>query len=192
MSTLSPLVLWKFKRSLDKESADYLNSITEGVPLHKFRAEVNKMLDYITEYTSSSAEPDPLQEGCELTHEDFLAAEPNRSSSTSSDSALEPPPEVVTSEGEEIHPPMFSSRFKDESSGTHRNTLNHVSAQLGDEPSSVYPNQSRNPLIEPFPGPMVHSCPPNPSNEAFLKEDQKEEWSLTTHFDHQLRHKIQP
>ena len=42
MSTLNPLVLWKFKRSLDKESADHLNSITGGVPLHMFPAEVKK------------------------------------------------------------------------------------------------------------------------------------------------------
>ena len=60
MSTLSPLVLWKFKKSLDEDSANYLNSITGGVPLHKFPAEVNKILDYITEYTSLSAESEPL------------------------------------------------------------------------------------------------------------------------------------
>ena len=88
MSTLNPLVLWKFKKSLDKESTDYLNSITRGVPLHKFLAEVNKILYYITEYTSLSAESDPLQEECELTHEDYLAAEPNPSFPISSDSAV--------------------------------------------------------------------------------------------------------
>ena len=104
MSTLNPLVLWKFKRSLDKESADHLNSITGGVPLHMFPAEANKILDYIAEYTSLSAETDPLQEECELTHEDLLAAEPNLSSSTSLDWALETSPEPGTSEGEEIHP----------------------------------------------------------------------------------------
>ena len=71
MSTLSPLVLWKFKKSLDKESANYLNSITGGVDLHEFPDEVNKILDYITEYTSLSAESNPLREECELTHEDF-------------------------------------------------------------------------------------------------------------------------
>ena len=60
MSTLNPLVLWKFKRSLDKKSADHLNSITGGVPLHLFLAEANKILDYIAEYTSLSAESDPL------------------------------------------------------------------------------------------------------------------------------------
>ena len=102
MSTLSPLVLWKFKKSLDKESADFLNSITEGVPLHKFPTEVNKILDYITEYTSLSAQSNPLREECELTHEDFLAAEPNPSFSISSYSALEPSPEPGTSEEGEI------------------------------------------------------------------------------------------
>jgi hypothetical protein len=102
MSTLSPLVLWNFKKSLDKESSDYLKSITRGVPLHKFPAEVNKILDYITEYTSLSAESNPLREECELTHEDFLAAEPNPSFSISSYSALEPSPESGTSEEGEI------------------------------------------------------------------------------------------
>jgi len=102
MSTLNPLVLWKFKKSLDKDSANYLNSITGGVPLHKFPAEVNKILDYITENISLLAESDPLQEECELTHEDFLAAEPNPSFSISSYSALEPSPEPGTSEEGEI------------------------------------------------------------------------------------------
>ena len=69
-----------------------------------FLAEANKILDYIAEYTSLSAESDPLQEECELTHEDLLAAEPNLSSSTSFDSTLETSPEPGTSEGEEIHP----------------------------------------------------------------------------------------
>ena len=69
-----------------------------------FPVEANKILDYIAEYTSLSAESDPLQEECELTHEDLLAAEPNLSSSTSLDSALETSPEPGTSEGEEIHP----------------------------------------------------------------------------------------
>ena len=104
MSTLNPLVLWKFKRSLDKDSADYLNSITGGVPLQKFPAEANKILDYIAEYTSLSAESDPLQEECELTQEDSLAAEPNPSSSISLDSAIKSSPEPGTLEGEEIHP----------------------------------------------------------------------------------------
>ena len=92
MLTLSPLVLWKFKKSLDKDSANYLNSITGGVPLHKFPAEVNKILDYIAEYTSLSAESGPLQEECELTHEDLLAAETNPSFPISSDSAVKPSP----------------------------------------------------------------------------------------------------
>ena len=104
MSTLSPLVLWKFKKSLDKDSADYLNSITGGVPLQQFPAEANKILDYIAEDTSLSAESDPLQEECELTQEDSLAAEPNPSSSISLDSAIESSPEPGTLEGEEIHP----------------------------------------------------------------------------------------
>ena len=107
MSTLYPLVISKFKRSLDKESADHLSSITGGVPIHMFPTEANKILDYIAEYTSLSAESGPLQEECELTHEDLLAAEPNPSLTISLDSALETSPEPRTSEGEEIHPQSF-------------------------------------------------------------------------------------
>ena len=155
MSTLNPLVLWKFKKSIDKDSADYLNSITGGVPLQKFPTEANKILDYIAEYTSLSAESDPLQEECELTHEDLLAAEPNLSSSTSLDSALETSPEPGTSEGEEIRPPKFSSRFEDESMGNHRNTSNLIDAHSGKEPSSVHTDQSRDLLTEPSLRPMA-------------------------------------
>ena len=140
MSTLNPLVLWKFKKSLDKDSADYLNSITGGVPLHKFPAEVNKILDYITEYTFLSAEFDPLQEECELTHEDLLAAEPNPSFSISSYSALEPSPEPGTSEEGEIRPPKLHSQFEDDPSGTHKYTSNLMNAQVGEELSSVHAN----------------------------------------------------
>ena len=111
-------MIWKFHKSLDKGSADYLDSITRGVPLQKFPAEINKILDYIAEYTSLSAEYDPLQEECELTQENFLAAEPNPSSSISRDSSIESSPEPGTSEGEEIHTPKFSSRFEDESKET--------------------------------------------------------------------------
>ena len=131
MSTLNYLVLWKFKKSLDKDSADYLNSITGGVPLHKFPAEVNKILDYIAEYTSLSAEYDPLQEECELTQEDFLVAEPNPSSLISRDSSIESSPEPGTSEGEEIQAPMFSSQFEDESTENHENTSNLIDARYG-------------------------------------------------------------
>jgi len=176
MSTLNPLVLWKFKRSLDKESADHLNSITEGVPLHMFPAEVNKILDYIAEYTSLSAESDPLQEECELTHEDLLAAEPNPSFPISSDSAVETSPEPKTLEGEEIHPPKFSSRFEDESMGNHRNTSNLIDAHSGKEPSSVHTDQSRDLLTEPSLRPTVPASPPDSRNEAPLEEAMKEDW----------------
>ena len=108
-----------------------------------FPVEANKILDYIAEYTSLSAESDPLQEECELTHEDLLAAEPNPSFPISSDSALETSPELGTSEGEEIHPPKFSSRFEDESTGNQRNISNLIDAHSGKEPSSVHTDQSR-------------------------------------------------
>ena len=108
-----------------------------------FPAEANKILDYIAEYTSLSAEFDPLQEECELTHEDLLAAEPNPSSPISSDSAVEPSPELGTSEEEEIWPPKFHSRFEDEPSGTHKYTSNLINAQVGKELSSVHTDRSR-------------------------------------------------
>jgi hypothetical protein len=177
MSTLSPLVLWKFKKILDKDSANYLNSITGGVPLHKFPTEVNKILDYIAEYISLSAESDPLQEECELTHEDFLAAEPNFSFPISSDSAVEPSPEPGTSEEEEIRPPKFYSRFEDDPSGTHKYTSNLINAQVGEELSSVHADQSQNFLTEPPLRPTVPPSPPDPHNEAPLEEAMKEEWS---------------
>ena len=75
--------------------------------------------------------------------DDLLAVKFNLSSSTSLDSALETSPELGTSEGEEIHPPKFSSRFEDESTGNHRNTSNLIDAHLGKEPSSVHTDQSR-------------------------------------------------
>ena len=43
MSTLNPLVLWKFKNSLDKDSADYLNSITRD-PSNSFQLRLIKSL----------------------------------------------------------------------------------------------------------------------------------------------------
>ena len=177
MSTLYPLVLLKFKRSLDKESTDHLNSITGGVPLHMFPAEANKILDYIAEYTSLSAESGPLQEECELTHEDLLATEPNTSFSISLDSALETSSEPGTSEGKEIHSPKFSSRFEDESMGNHRNTLNLIDAHSGKEPTSVHTDQSRDLLTEPSLRPTACPSPLDSRNEAPLEEAMKEDWS---------------
>ena len=97
-----------------------------------------------------------------MTHEDLLAAEPNLSSSTSLDSALETSPELGTSEGEEIHPPKFSSKFEDESMGNHRNTSNLIGAHSGKEPSSVHTDQSRDLLTEPSLRPTVPPSPPDP------------------------------
>ena len=176
MSTLNPLVLWKFKRSLDKESADHLNSITGGVPLHMFPAEANKILDCIAEYTSLSAESDPLQEECELTHEDLLAAEPNHSFPISSDSPVEPSPKPGTSEEGEIRPPKFHSQFKDDPFGTQKYTSNLINAQVGEELSSVHANQSKNSLTEPPLRPTAPPSPPDPHNKAPLEEVMKEDW----------------
>ena len=142
-----------------------------------FPAEVNKILDYITEYTSLSAESDPLREECELTHEDFLAAEPNPSFSISSYLALETSPEPRTSEEGEIRPPKFHSRFEDDPSGTHKYTSNLINAQVGEELSCVHADQSQNSLTEPSLSPTVPLYPPDILNEEILEETKKEEWS---------------
>ena len=78
-----------------------------------------------------------LEEICKSNQEVFLAVKSNLSSSTSLDSALEISPEAGTSEGEEIHPLKFSSRFEDESTGNHRNTSNLIDSQSKKEPFSV-------------------------------------------------------
>ena len=124
-----------------------------------------------------SAEYDPLQEECELTQEDFLAAEPNPSSSISLDLAIKSSPEPGTSEGEEIHPPKFSMRFEDESLGNHRNTSNLIDARLGKEPSSVHADQFGDPLTEPSLRHMIPPTPPDPRNEASLEVAMESEWS---------------
>ena len=124
-----------------------------------------------------SAEYDPLQEECELTQEDFLAVEPNPSSSISRDSAIESSPELGTLEREELYPPKFSMRFEDESLGNHRNTSNLIDAQLGKEPSSIHANQFGDPLTEPSLRHTVPPTPPDPRNEASLEVAMESEWS---------------
>jgi hypothetical protein len=89
-------------KNLDKDSADYLDFITGGVSLHKIPAEGSKILDHISKNTSFVVESKPLQEECESSHEDLLAAESDPSPSTSSHSAIEPSPNPGTFEGEEI------------------------------------------------------------------------------------------
>ena len=110
-----------------------------------------------------------------MTNEDLLATEHNLSSSTSLDSALETSLEPGTSEGEEIHPPKFSSRFEDESKGNHRNTSNLIDAHSRKEPSSVHTDQSRDLLTEPSLRPTVPPSPPDSRNEALPEEAMKED-----------------
>ena len=61
--------------------------------------------------------------------------------------------------------------------GNHRNTSNLIDAHSGKEPSSVHTNQSRDLLTEPSLRPTVPPSPPDPRNEAPLKEAMKEELS---------------
>jgi hypothetical protein len=129
ISILNPLVLQKFYKSLDKDSANYLDFITRGVSLHKIPAEGSEILGHISKNTSFMVKSKPLREECESSHEGLLAAESDPSPSTSSHSAIEPSTKLGTSEGEEIRPPKFPSQFKDDPSRKHRNTSNAFDAQ---------------------------------------------------------------
>jgi hypothetical protein len=120
--TLSPLGLHIFYKSLNKGSANYLDSITGGVLLHKILAEGREILDNIIEYTTFVVKPKILQEERKSSHEDLLAAESDLSPSTSLDSAIEPLLEPGTSEGEDIRPLKFPSQFEDDPSRYHKNT----------------------------------------------------------------------
>ena len=116
------------------------------------------------------AESGPLQEECELTHEDLLAAEPNLSFPISSNSAVEPSPELGTSEEEEIRPPKFHSRFEDDPSGTQKYTSNLINAQVGEELSSVHASQSQNSLTEPLLRPTALPSPLIPIMKHLLRK----------------------
>ncbi|RLM61855.1 hypothetical protein C2845_PM14G07880 [Panicum miliaceum] len=170
LSILNSLLLCTFYKSLDKDSVDYLNFITGVVSLHKIPAEGSKILDHIFKNTCFVVKSKPLREECESSHENLLAAESDPSPSISSHSAIEPSTEPGTSEGEETQPPKFPSQFEDDPSRNHKNTSNLIDAQIGKEPPSIHTNQSRNPLIEPSLRPTVPHLPPDPPNEAILKE----------------------
>jgi hypothetical protein len=60
------------------------------------------ILDNIIKYTTFVVKPKPLREERKSSHKDLLGAEYDLSTSTSSDSGIEPSPEPGTSEGEEI------------------------------------------------------------------------------------------
>ena len=139
-------------------------------------AEGRKFLYDIIDSIAFTIMPELLREICKSNQEVFLEVKSNLSSSTSLDSALETSPKPGTSEGEEIHPSKFSSRFEDESTGNHRNTLNLIDAQSGKEPSSVHTDQSRALLTEPSLRSTVPPSPPDARNEAPLEEAMKDEW----------------
>jgi hypothetical protein len=75
-----------------KDSADYLDFITGGVPLHKIPVEGMEILENIVKYITFAVKPKPLLEERKLSHEDLLAAKSDLSPSTSSYSAIEPRP----------------------------------------------------------------------------------------------------
>jgi hypothetical protein len=125
-------LLHKFYKSLDKESADYLDFLTRGASLHEILAEGSKILDRISKNTSFIVELKPLREECESSHEDPLAADSDPSPSTSSHSAIEPSTEPRTSKGEVTQPLKFPSQFEDDLSRNHKNSSNLLDAQLGE------------------------------------------------------------
>ena len=127
-----------------QHSSYYLVVANGGSFLHKSPAECREILDNIMMYTDFTVRCETLQEERKSSQEKLLAPESNPSPSTSSDSAIEPSPEPRTLEKEEIQPSMFSSQFKDDPSGSNKNTSNFFDAQLGEEPFSVHTNQSKN------------------------------------------------
>jgi hypothetical protein len=107
----------------------------------------------------------------ESSHEDLVAAESDPSPSTSSYSAIEPLPEPGTMVEEEIHPPEFLYRFKNDTFENFRNTSNCLDVQLGKKTSSVQIQPARNLLIETSPRPTLPPLPPDPPNHGVHREE---------------------
>ena len=126
LSISESLLLHNFYEGLDKDSTYYLDVATGGSFLHRSPAECREILDDIMIRTDFTVRCEPLQEERKSSQEELPAAESNPLPCTSLDSAIGPSPEPRTSEGEEIQPPEFFSRFEDDSLGNIRNTLNHL------------------------------------------------------------------
>ena len=92
---------------------------------HKTLAKGMKIIEIISENTSFVAESTPSQEQHNSSHEDILAAEPNRSLSIPLDSALEPSPEPRVLEKEEIRTPELHSKFENGHFEDFENTSNY-------------------------------------------------------------------
>jgi len=112
LSISESLLLHNFYEGLDKDSTYYLDVATGGSFLHRSPAECREILDDIMIRTDFTVRCEPLQEERKSSQEELPAAESN--------------PLPCTSEGEEIQPPEFFSRFEDDSLGNIRNTLNHL------------------------------------------------------------------
>ena len=84
------VLLEHFYTRLDMDSASFLDMTAGGSFAHKTLSEGMEILEIISENTSFVAKSTPSQEQCNSSHEDILAAEPNRSLSIPLDSALEP------------------------------------------------------------------------------------------------------
>jgi hypothetical protein len=162
---------------VDITSTLHLDIAAGGSFAHKTPKERKEFLDYISGKFSFLTNPSKPHQESMSSHKRPSVAESEPLPSTSKDSFVEPSPEPGTSEEEEIEPPKFPLQFEDDPSGNYGNTLNFFDAQLGKELSSVHADQSRNLLTEPSLRPMECFSPPNPPNEALLKEAMKEEWS---------------
>ena len=85
-----------------------------------------EILEIMSENTPFVAESIPSQEQRKSSHEDILAAEPDRSLSISLYSALEPSHEPRVLEEEEIWTPELHFKFEDDLFEDFENTLNYV------------------------------------------------------------------
>jgi hypothetical protein len=79
-------------------------------------------------------------------------------------------------EEEEIKPPRFLYRFKDDPVENLQNTSNCLDVQLRKEPYFVQIQPARNLLTETSPRPTVPSLPSNPPNETPIMEAMEEKW----------------
>jgi hypothetical protein len=71
----------------------------------------------------------------------------------------------------------FHDRFEDEPAENPKDTLNHLDAEQGKEPSSIQIQTSRNLLIESSPRPMIPPLPPDRPIETSIMDAMEKKWS---------------
>jgi hypothetical protein len=121
LSLIEDVSLYIFCMNLDMDAALELDDNVEGSSVHKTPAEVREILESLMVSSFFPINPrEPFQS--ESSHVDLLAAESDASPSTSSYLAIEHSPELGKMEEEEIQPPEFLCRFKDDPFENLRNT----------------------------------------------------------------------